>query len=89
MRRALGWTSAPRWHLAIAAYARLLKDYCEETLYLHLVSQWDRPLDLVLGGHLHAPSSPTGPSDFMARIQYLDTLTYLPDDEDLEFPQIR
>jgi asparagine synthase (glutamine-hydrolysing) len=57
----------------------------EESGYLSLVSAWDDPEELVNGG-----SEPKGPifdvgvaralPDPLDRMQYLDTITYLPDD---------
>lgn len=52
--------------------------------YRRLVSQWDDPEELVVGGceQLHpvwSGASQTVP-DFVDRMQFLDTLTYLPDD---------
>jgi len=56
-----------------------------EDVYLGLVSHWDRPEELVLGAA--EPSTPlTAPSqwadlpDFLQRMMYLDSMTYLPDD---------
>ena len=57
----------------------------EESGYLTLVSAWDDPDELVIGG-----KEPKGPifdaglaralPDSLDRMQYLDTITYLPDD---------
>jgi asparagine synthase (glutamine-hydrolysing) len=54
-------------------------------LYRHIVSQWADPENTVIGG-----AEPLGPlddkhigelvPDFVERMQYLDTVTYLPDD---------
>ena len=56
-----------------------------ESVYRRLVSQWHEPNELVIGG-----TEPKGllwdetlkdtVPDFFSRMQYLDTLTYLPDD---------
>lgn len=69
----------------VAKLARLLEHDGEEALYLHLVSQWNAPHDLVLGGveptgALNDTGLKTKLPDFISRMQYLDTLTYLPDD---------
>ena len=69
----------------VAKLARLLEHDGEEALYLHLVSQWNAPQDLVLGGTeptglLNDPSLKAKIRDFVSRMQYADTLTYLPDD---------
>ncbi len=65
--------------------ALVLKEPDEQTLYRQLVSQWDRPEAMVLGGR--EPSSllmdetlKKDLPDFMDRMRYLDTVTYLPDD---------
>lgn len=65
--------------------ARLFAGDGPEALYLNLVSQWDDPEAVVLGG-----KEPEGPlndkmlkesfADDVERMQYLDTVTYLPDD---------
>lgn len=54
-------------------------------LYLALVSQWRNPETIVPGAH-EPPTPPRDPGitkrfpDFVERMQYLDTVTYLPDD---------
>jgi asparagine synthase (glutamine-hydrolysing) len=52
------------------------------TFYRRIVSLWDDPAALVAGGCAAAGVlvSSDGPADFVGRMQYLDTLTYLPDD---------
>jgi asparagine synthase (glutamine-hydrolysing) len=54
-------------------------------VYRHIVSQWADPENTVIGG-----TEPNGPlddrrvkelvPDFIERMQYIDTVTYLPDD---------
>ncbi len=56
-----------------------------EHLYRQLVSHWDQPETLVIGGQEPATAlTDTGQwanlPDFTQRMMYLDTLTYLPDD---------
>lgn len=52
--------------------------------YRRLVSEWDMPGELVIGGkecaHVIWENSKHEVSDFVDRMQYVDTLTYLPDD---------
>jgi asparagine synthase (glutamine-hydrolysing) len=53
--------------------------------YLSLVSAWDRPEDIVRGAKevrtpIFDPSLAAAFADPLDRMQYLDTLTYLPDD---------
>ncbi len=56
-----------------------------ETMYLSLVSHWKNPSDLVYGAR-EQPTPLTDPGqrpdlpDFLHRMMYLDTVTYLPDD---------
>ena len=57
----------------------------QEALYRRLVSQWQEPDAQVRGGreprgHLWDPTIRRDFSDFTDRMQFLDTLTYLPDD---------
>jgi len=53
-------------------------------LYLQMLSHWHSPQDL--SGQAEPPTIVTDPSiqriagDYMAQLQYIDTLTYLPDD---------
>jgi len=65
--------------------ADLLKFRRFEELYLGLISHWKSPADIVLGAR--EPLTPlTDPvqwadlADCMQRMQYLDTVSYLPDD---------
>ena len=56
-----------------------------DALYRRLVSHWDDPNGVVPGGHeplgvLWDPAVARRVSNPVARMQYLDTLTYLPDD---------
>nr|WP_284155088.1 asparagine synthase C-terminal domain-containing protein [Sulfuricystis thermophila] len=56
-----------------------------EEIYLRLVSHWEDPASLVLGTEEPAtPMTDPAPSldgaDFEARMMYLDSITYLPDD---------
>lgn len=89
-----GWTAlfrmAPsRWRLSQAGdrmhkLADILRE-TPESYYLHLVSQWKEPASLVLGaeerrGLLWDASVSERIPDPVERMQYLDTLTYLPDD---------
>jgi asparagine synthase (glutamine-hydrolysing) len=55
------------------------------TLYLHLVSHWKDPSQVVLGGFepptaMSEPGDWAGGLDFTGRMMYLDMVTYLPDD---------
>ncbi|MBP2310827.1 asparagine synthase (glutamine-hydrolyzing) [Azospirillum soli] len=57
----------------------------EDALYRRLVSQWDEPDSLVLGGReprgrLWDDGVAAAMPDFVERMQYLDSVTYLPDD---------
>lgn len=65
--------------------AELLNFRTFEELYLRLISQWKEPVDLVLSAE--EPLSPltdinqwAALADRMQRMQYLDTISYLPDD---------
>ncbi len=54
-------------------------------IYRRLISQWPSPEDVVIGGHeprgvLWDASLAQRIPDFTARMQFLDTVTYLPDD---------
>jgi asparagine synthase (glutamine-hydrolysing) len=56
-----------------------------DQIYLRLLSHWNEPDELVLGGHepptiLRDQSVKELVPDPVRRMQYLDTLTYLPDD---------
>ena len=65
--------------------ATLFDDPTPDAIYRRLVSQWDKPEDIAAAGH-----EPGGPlwdasvahdfPDFVARMQFLDLVTYLPDD---------
>jgi asparagine synthase (glutamine-hydrolysing) len=57
----------------------------EDQTYLRLLSQFDRPRDLVNGGTepptiIASEAAKALVPDYVERMQYLDTLTYLPDD---------
>jgi asparagine synthase (glutamine-hydrolysing) len=64
--------------------AEIIKQSRNENLYLALVSQWHDPDSVVLGGK--EPSTPLNEiktlvsKDLVPRMQYLDMVTYLPDD---------
>ncbi len=56
-----------------------------EGIYLHFVSHWKRPTDLVLGSNepltvLTDFSQHAALSDFLQQMMFLDLVTYLPDD---------
>lgn len=56
-----------------------------EEMYLALVSQWKRPESIVFGARepatlLNGSGSWIGSGDFIQRMMYADTATYLPDD---------
>lgn len=66
-------------------FAGVLRVNDEDAFYRHLVSQWHDPQSLVQGGEefrsaMWDPSTRNVAPDFIDRMQYLDTLTYLPDD---------
>jgi asparagine synthase (glutamine-hydrolysing) len=57
----------------------------EDAIYRRLVSQWQDPERLVIGAREHGGALWNGTlaksiPDFLARMQYLDLVTYLPDD---------
>ena len=57
----------------------------EESLFQDIVGQWPVPEDVVVNGRLPADdlwngSMRTAIADFVPRMQFIDTLTYLPDD---------
>ena len=66
-------------------FANVLSLNTEESIYRHLISHWQTPTDLVLGS-LEPLTMLTGletyPSlpNFIRRMMYLDTISYLPDD---------
>ena len=65
--------------------ADLLKFRRFEELYLSLISHWKDPENLVLGAKepltlLTDPDKWADLDDYMQRMQYLDTVSYLPDD---------
>jgi asparagine synthase (glutamine-hydrolysing) len=65
--------------------ARVLTSASLEALYLGLVSHWDDPASLVLGGKepptfLRGSTPALAPLDGVQRMMALDLLTYLPDD---------
>ena len=79
-----------RWRPPQAGYrlqklADLFAHADPDDIYRRLISQWASPESVVVGGH-----EPRGPiwdatlaqriPDFTARMQFLDTVTYLPDD---------
>lgn len=56
-----------------------------DQIYKRLISHWEDPASVVLGGHeppslLDDPAVPVLVPNFLERMQYLDTATYLPDD---------
>lgn len=79
-----------RWRLRLPGdklhkAAALFAAECPETLYLRLVSHWQDPAALVVGGEepltpLTDPAAWLACPDFAQRMMYLDALTYLPDD---------
>lgn len=67
--------------------ANLLACQDQKELYLHMVSLWDRPEKLIEGGYLteNLPKPwlskmGQGQNSFYEDMQYIDSLTYLPDD---------
>ncbi len=65
--------------------ARILDAEGQEALYLQLVSHWSDPAGVVLGSKepatiLSDPGRWARLDSFTARMMYLDTVTYLPDD---------
>lgn len=65
-------------------FARAL-GYDENGFFRRLVSMWDEPDSVSLGGHERAtalddPDIVKAFPDFLDRMQYLDSVTYLPDD---------
>lgn len=65
--------------------AAVLKERSPDAMYRWLISLWQQPDDLVIGGR--EPLTPNWDDgltndlpDFTDRMQYLDTVTYLPDD---------
>ena len=57
----------------------------QEALYRRLVSQWENPDEVIRGAHepkgiLWDPTVRDDVPDFTERMQFLDTVTYLPDD---------
>ena len=57
----------------------------QDAIYRSLISQWHEPDKVVIGGHEHKgvlwdEAVSKRIPDFFARMQYFDTLTYLPDD---------
>jgi asparagine synthase (glutamine-hydrolysing) len=65
--------------------ADLLNLETAEELYLSLISHWDRPDEIVIGGQephtvLREASHITDADQFTERMQLLDVLTYLPND---------
>lgn len=87
--RLLGWVP-PRWRGPLSGdklhKAATLFDHPEpEAIYRRLVSQWDTPDEVAArGGEPHGPFwDATLARDFpglIPRLQYLDMVTYLPDD---------
>lgn len=66
-------------------FAGVLRVHDEDAFYRRLVSQYQDPLSLVQSGEeykstLWSPEAKAVTPDFIDRMQYLDTLTYLPDD---------
>ncbi len=65
--------------------AEVLERDRPEAIYLRLVSQWERPEEVVVDGRepkglLWDAATAELVPDYIARMQYLDTVTYLPDD---------
>jgi asparagine synthase (glutamine-hydrolysing) len=65
--------------------AHLLTMPSTDSLYQHLVSHWKTPTDIVIGSHepptpLGNPCCAPGLPNFIERMMYLDTVTYLPGD---------
>ena len=87
--RVLGWVP-PRWRGPLSGdklhKAATLFDHPEpDAIYRRLVSQWDKPEEVAArGGEPHGPLwDATLARDFpdlIPRLQYLDMVTYLPDD---------
>jgi asparagine synthase (glutamine-hydrolysing) len=75
----------PRAGEKLHKLARMLGVHGQEAIYNRLVSHWDAPEEVVLGGH-EPPTALTDPrqwarlDDFSLRMMYLDTISYLPDD---------
>ncbi len=69
----------------LAKLARVLRARSDDDVYRAVIAQWDRPEELVPGA-VCAPDAATDPAlardlpDFLARMQYCDSVTYLPDD---------
>jgi asparagine synthase (glutamine-hydrolysing) len=69
----------------LAKLARVLRARDDDDVYRAVIALWETPEDLVPGA-LPAPDAASDPSlardlpDFLARMQYLDSVTYLPDD---------
>ncbi len=78
----------PRTTLAgdkIHKIATLLENASPEAIYRRLVSQWDQPQEIAVAGHeppgpLYDPSIARDFPALVARMQFLDLVTYLPDD---------
>ena len=75
----------PRAGDKVYKLAGILSAADQDALYRRLVSQWQEPDGVVLGGReprglLWDPAIRRDFSDFTDRMQFLDTLTYLPDD---------
>lgn len=64
--------------------ADVIRSETGDELYRLLVSQWSHPESVLLGGGEHpsrlTTSEGVGPKDGPERLQYLDQLSYLPDD---------
>jgi asparagine synthase (glutamine-hydrolysing) len=69
----------------LAKLARVLRARDDDDVYRAVIALWETPEDLVPGA-LPAPDAASDPAlardlpDFLARMQYLDSVTYLPDD---------
>ena len=87
--RLFGWIP-PMWRPALPGdklhkIANVLDNPEPDAIYRRLVSQWDKPEEVAAAG-----SEPRGPlwdatiardfPDFLSRMQYLDMVSYLPDD---------
>lgn len=66
-------------------FANVLGSQGQETIYKQLISHWQDPASIVIDGH-EPPTAITSPqhfpqiSNFVERMMYLDTISYLPDD---------
>ncbi len=75
----------PRIGKRLHAAARAILNDGPDALYRHMLSHWHDPDTIVLSGYEHKgilwnPSVARTIPDFLDRMQFLDTVTYLPDD---------